>query len=154
MHATVAVLVVLANLSIPQDPDAGARETSAGRIRFVDPPFAVPAELRDSIQFGYLTVPQDHANPAFGTFRSVALIGPVPAVLPHGEGDGARSRARLDVLFGRCRQQASCSSAFPPSSPRWAALLFDRGLAANAPCTRPHGAGSAPAARVIHPLDH
>jgi hypothetical protein len=67
------------------------------RIEFVDPPFAVPAELRDTIRFGWLTVPRDHGNPAAGTLRLAFTIiaprtnapAPDPIVLLPGGPGGA-----------------------------------------------------------------
>jgi len=47
------------------------------RIEFVEPPFAVPPELRDSVRFGWLTVPRDHTNPGAGSIRlAVSIIAP------------------------------------------------------------------------------
>lgn len=79
---------------------------SASRLEFVDPPFAVPAALRDTIRFAWLTVPQDHADPSSGTFRlAIAIIGartPQPqsdpiVLIPGGPGSPLVAVAAVDV---------------------------------------------------------
>lgn len=67
------------------------------RIEFVDPPFAVPGDLRDTVRFGWLTVPRDHNDSAAGTLRlALTIIAPrmdTPApdpivIVPSGPGAG------------------------------------------------------------------
>jgi pimeloyl-ACP methyl ester carboxylesterase len=74
------------------------------RIEFTEPPFAVPADLRDTIRFGWLTVPRDHGNPAAGTLRLALTIiaartdaaAPDPIViLPGGPGGAQVARGTL-----------------------------------------------------------
>ena len=83
-HVTLAALGALANLLV-QVPDAAAQDGGEGRITFAEPPFDVPAPLRDSIRFGFLTVPEDHEDSASGVFRLALMI--LPARAPSPEGD-------------------------------------------------------------------
>lgn len=80
-HVTLAALGALANLLV-RVPDAAAQNGSEGRITFTQPPFDVPASLRDSIRFGFLTVPQDHDDSASGTFRLALAILPARTSSP------------------------------------------------------------------------
>lgn len=66
-----------------------------GTIEFTEPPFDIPADLRDSIRFGWLTVPQDHDDPRAGTlglaFTVIAARTADPApdpivIIPGGPG--------------------------------------------------------------------
>jgi hypothetical protein len=78
-------------------PHRAQATVASPRIEFTDPPFDIPMELRDSIRFGWLTVPQDHDDPTAGSIRlAVSIVAartseplPDPIVLvPGGPGDG------------------------------------------------------------------
>lgn len=53
---------------------APSQQSGAPRIEWVAPPVEVPAELRDSVRFGYLTVPQDHDRPDGRTLRIAIAV--------------------------------------------------------------------------------
>jgi pimeloyl-ACP methyl ester carboxylesterase len=80
--------------------------TAVPPIGFATPPFDVPAELRDTIRFGWLTVPADHADPGAGTIRlAIAIIAartsdpePDPIILvPGGPGSAHVAPATVEV---------------------------------------------------------
>lgn len=90
-------LLLLSLLLLPAAGHAQqAPVASSARLEFTEPPFPIPAALRDSVRFGWLTVPQDHDDPAAGTIRlAVAVIAPRTAqpapdpivLIPGGPGD-------------------------------------------------------------------
>jgi pimeloyl-ACP methyl ester carboxylesterase len=105
----VRVLPVCLLLLLSAAP-AAARQSAAydsaavPRIEFAEPPFAVPADLRDTIRFGWLTVPRDHDDPAAGTLRLALTIiaartdAPAPdpiLLLPGGPGGGQVARGTV-----------------------------------------------------------
>jgi pimeloyl-ACP methyl ester carboxylesterase len=114
--ASVAGTVGLSHLSllawVSRDgplPQAAAilQDTAAvPAIEFATPPFDLPAELRDTIRFGWLTVPADHADPGAGTIRlAFAIIAartsdpaPDPIILvPGGPGSAHVAPATVEV---------------------------------------------------------
>jgi pimeloyl-ACP methyl ester carboxylesterase len=91
------ILVVMATPVAAQENTA----VQSPRLEFASPPFNVPAHMRDSIRFAWLTVPRDHTDPAAGTLRlAVSIIAAAttaPAadpivVLPGGPGSGLVER--------------------------------------------------------------
>ena len=122
MSVTIALALLLGQ--VHQDstgtrlPAGNASSSPAPRIEVVAPPFPVPGPLRDSIRFGYLDVPRDHASPGGPTFKiAIAILAasttdpePDPLIfIPGGPGESvieqdavrlARS-PRIDLLRQR-----------------------------------------------------
>ncbi|HEX6052284.1 MAG TPA: alpha/beta fold hydrolase [Gemmatimonadaceae bacterium] len=99
-------------------PPADPRAPPAPRIEFATPPFPLPFALRDSIRFGYLEVPRDHADSNGPTYRiAIAILNarttdpaPDPLIfIPGGPGEAVIERdavrlarsPRIDLLRRR-----------------------------------------------------
>jgi hypothetical protein len=100
----VCLLFLLPGASAAARQSAPFDTTAVPRIEFAEPPFTVPADLRDTVRFGWLTVPRDHDNPARGTLRLALSIvvartdAPAPdpiVLLPGGPGGGLADGAVL-----------------------------------------------------------
>jgi pimeloyl-ACP methyl ester carboxylesterase len=86
MRLAVVLPFLTAQLQ-PAPPQANAVPSQADepRIAFGAPPFDLPPSLRDSVRFGYLDVPQDHADPAGRTLRLALAVLPALSGRPAAE---------------------------------------------------------------------
>lgn len=122
MSSAIALALLVSQVSVrdtsvPATP-ADSPASPAPRIAFATPPFPVPAALRDSIRFGYLDVPRDHADPGGPTYRiAIAILNartaepePDPLIfIPGGPGEAVIEREavrlarspRIDLLRRR-----------------------------------------------------
>jgi pimeloyl-ACP methyl ester carboxylesterase len=78
---TTLLLLALALTQHPAPPGAGEAPADA-RIEWTEPPNEWPQAIRDSIRFGYLRVPVDHANPRGPTMRMALALLPARSADP------------------------------------------------------------------------
>ncbi|HSJ16346.1 MAG TPA: alpha/beta fold hydrolase [Longimicrobiales bacterium] len=72
-------ILFLLTVALQQPPSAPARPQPLQpepAIEWLDLPLELPQELRDSVRFGYLEVPQDHADPSGPRIRIAILLVP------------------------------------------------------------------------------
>ena len=78
----VALLTSLAGFPQQVPASSPATPAQAPAIQYVPPPFELPRSLRDSIQFGWIAVPQDHNDAASGALRLALSVLPARAADP------------------------------------------------------------------------